>query len=93
MRCFFSQRTPAKMSRASAAVGPVSSSVHEANGTIAGIRQNEDQVGEEAVDLLVSKLHDWNAGEAAAPRLLLVRGAWTAGLSAPGAGKRRSGLV
>jgi DNA-binding LacI/PurR family transcriptional regulator len=89
----FSHRTPTEMSRAPAAVGLVSLSVHEANGTIAGIRQNEDQVGEEAVDLLVSKLHDWHTGEAAAPRLLLVRGAWTAGLSAPGAGKRRSGLI
>ena len=89
----FSHRTPTEMSRAPAAVGLVSLAVHEANGTIAGIRQNEDQVGEEAVDLLVSKLHHWNTGAAATPRLLLMRGAWTAGLSAPGAGKRRSGLV
>jgi len=51
------------MSRASAAVGPVSSSVHEANGTIAGIRQNEDQVGEEAVEQLGSKLHDGTPGK------------------------------
>lgn len=89
----FSHRTPAEMSRAPAAVGLVSLSVHEANGTIAGIRQNEDQIGEESVDLLVSKLHHWNTGAAATPRLLLMRGAWTAGPSAPGAGKRRSGLV
>lgn len=89
----FSHRTPAEMSRAPVAVGLVSLSVHEATGTIAGIKQNEHQVGEEAVDLLIAKLHDWNTGEAASPRLLLVRGMWIDGLSAPGAGRKRRGLV
>lgn len=88
----FSHRTPAEMSRAPAAVGLVSLSVHEANGVIAGIKQDEQRVGEEAVDLLVAKLHHWNTGAASTPRLLLVRGAWTDGLSAPGAGKIRRGL-
>jgi hypothetical protein len=89
----FSHRTPAEMSCAPVDVGLVSLSVHEATGTLAGIRQNEHQIGEEAVDLLVSKLHHWNTGEAASPRLLLLRGTWTDGQSAPGAGKKRRGLV
>ena len=89
----FSHRTPAEMSRAPAAVGLVSLSVHDATGVVAGIKQNERQIGEEAVDLLVSKLHHWSTGAASSPRLLLVRGAWTDGLSAPGPGKKRRGLV
>jgi LacI family transcriptional regulator len=89
----FSHRTPAEMSRAPATVGLVSLSVHDATGAVAGIKQDERQIGEEAVDLLVAKLHHWTNGEAVSPRLLLVRGTWTDGLSAPGLGKKRRGLI
>lgn len=89
----FSHRTPAEMSRAPSDIGLVSLSVHENTGTVAGIKQNEHQIGEESVDLLVSKLHHWTTGEAASPRLLLLRGGWTDGLSAPGPGKKRRSLV
>ena len=89
----FSLRNPEAMAHAPAAVGLVSLSVQDETGAIAGIRQDETQVGEESVELLVAKLHHWNTGAAPSPRLLLVRGAWTAGLSAPGFGQIRRGLV
>ena len=81
------------MARAPAAVGLVSLSVHDGSGKIAGIRQNERRVAEDAVDLLVSKLHHWHSGASVAPRLQLVRGDWSDGLSAPGAGRHRRALV
>ena len=76
-----------------ATVGLVSLSVHDASGKIAGIRQNERRVAEDAVDLLVLKLHHWHAGPSPSPRLQLVRGEWCDGLSAPGAGRARRALI
>jgi len=81
------------MARAPAAIGLVSLSVHDASGKIAGIRQNEPRIAEDAVDLLASKLHHWHSGASTSPRLQLVRGEWGDGLSAPGAGRNRRALI
>jgi len=89
----FSIRNEDEMARAPARVGLVSLSVHDATGKVAGIRQNERRVGEAAIDLLIEKLHRWDTGANAAPTLHLVPGTWSDGLSAPGAGKNRRGLV
>ena len=89
----FSLRHEEKLSGAPPEVGLVSLSVHDTTGKVAGILQNERQVGEDAIELLVAKLHRWNAGATTAPRLHLVRGDWSAGLSAPGPGKHRRALI
>jgi LacI family transcriptional regulator len=89
----FSIRNQELMGTAPAHVGLVSLSVHDATGKVAGVRQNERGVGEDAIDLLVAKLHRWSTGTTDAPRLTLVRGEWSAGLSAPGAGRPRRALV
>lgn len=89
----FSLRHEEQMACAPPPVGLISLSVNDASGQVAGISQNERQVGEEAIELLVAKLHRWNTGAARSPRLHLVRGAWCDGLSAPGAGRLRLALV
>lgn len=89
----FSLRQEEKMACAPANVGLVSLSVQDASGRVAGIRQNERQVGQEAIELLAAKLHRWSTGATASPRLILVRGAWSDGLSAPGPGQERRALV
>jgi DNA-binding LacI/PurR family transcriptional regulator len=89
----FSLRHEEMMNRAPAGVGLVSLSVQDASGRVAGIKQNEHQVGQEAIELLVAKLHHWSTGATASPRLILVRSTWSDGLSAPGPGKHRRALV
>lgn len=89
----FSLRQEELMACAPPPVGLVSLSVNDGSGQVAGIRQNERQVGEEAIELLVAKLHRWNTGASRSPRLHLVRGDWRDGLSAPGAGRPRLALV
>ena len=74
-------------------IGLVSLSVHNESGQIAGIRQNERRVGEDAIDLLVEKLHCWETGSSESPRLHLVRGVWSPGASAPGFGLDRRALL
>ncbi len=89
----YSIRDDEAMSGAPVRIGLVSLSVHDGSGRIAGIRQNEHRVGEDAIDLLVEKLHRWETGCNAAPRLHLVRGVWSPGASAPGSGRDRGALV
>jgi DNA-binding LacI/PurR family transcriptional regulator len=89
----FALRDETLMARAPARVGLVSLSVNDASGKVAGIRQNERQVGEEAIERLVAKLHRWKLGATEAPRLHFVRSEWSDGLSAPGAGAARRALV
>ena len=88
----FALRDESRMGCAPAHVGLVSLSVHQLDGKVAGIRQEEAGVGAGAVDLLVEKLNRWDTGPAALPKLQLVRGRWTAGASAPGAGRNRTTL-
>ncbi len=89
----FSLRHQDLMARAQPAVGLVSLSVHDASGKVAGIRQNEKRVGEDAIDLLVEKLHRWETGAGAPPRLPPGPGEGRDGLRAPGAGRPRTGLI
>jgi DNA-binding LacI/PurR family transcriptional regulator len=89
----FALRDEALMARAPANVGLVSLSVNDTSGRVAGIRQSERQVGEEAIERLVAKLHRWKLGAAESPILHFVRGEWSDGLSAPGAGLARRALV
>lgn len=89
----FSLRHEERLARAPAGVGLASLSVQDGSGRVAGINQNERQIGREAIEMLVAKLHHWNAGVATAPRLILVRGSWSDGLSLPGAGRKRRALL
>jgi DNA-binding LacI/PurR family transcriptional regulator len=89
----FSNRLEERMACAPSHVGLVSLSVRDASGRVAGIRQCEHGVGEKAIDLLVAKLNRWENGGSELPTLHLVRGTWSEGLSAPGAGKKRRALV
>ena len=89
----FSLRDQNEMACAPPEVGLVSLSVHDATGKVVGIRQNERRVGETAIDLLVEKLHRWDTGANEVPTLHLVPGAWSDGLSAPGAGQNRRALT
>ena len=89
----FTIRNQEGVACAPAPVGLVSLSVHDGSGKVAGIRQNERRVGEDAIDLLVEKLHRWETGASLPPRLHLVRGEWSEGLSAPGAGRNRRALI
>jgi DNA-binding LacI/PurR family transcriptional regulator len=89
----FALRDEQQLARVPAHVGLVSLSVPDESGRVAGIRQNERQVGEEAIELLVAKLHRWRTGASAASRLLFVPGTWSDGLSAPGPGQDRRALV
>ena len=89
----FAIRDENKLACAPAGIGLVSLSVQDGSGKLAGIRQNERQIGEEAIELLVAKLHRWSTGVSESPRLHLVRGTWSEGLSAPGPGKNRRALI
>ncbi|MCX6950980.1 MAG: LacI family DNA-binding transcriptional regulator [Verrucomicrobia bacterium] len=89
----FSIRHEATLAGAPAAVGLVSLSVHDGSGQVAGVRQNERRIGEDAIDLLIGKLHRWETGPSSPPRLHLVRSEWSPGLSAPGAGQKRRALI
>jgi LacI family transcriptional regulator len=89
----FSNRLEERMACAPAGVGLVSLSVRDTTGQVAGIRQNERAVGEKAIELLVAKLNRWDNGGSDLPTLHLVRGSWSEGLSAPGAGKKRRALT
>lgn len=89
----FSLRHEENLACAPAGVGLVSLSVQDASGRVAGIRQNEHQIGQEAIELLAAKLHRWSTGADVSPRLILVRGTWCDGLSAPGAGQDRRALL
>ena len=89
----FSLRAPELMKRASPSVGLISLSVLDASGKIAGIRQDTHRIGAGGIDLLVGKLQHWSTEANQPPRLLLVRGAWCDGASAPGPGKNRRTLV
>lgn len=89
----FSLREEEKMAAAPAHVGLVSLSVHDHSGRVAGIRQDEARAGAEAVELLVEKLHHWRPAAPVSSRVLLVRGTWVDGLSAPGAGLPRQALL
>jgi LacI family transcriptional regulator len=88
----FALRDQNKMSCAPSSTGLISLSVHD-DGHVAGIRQDEFRIGAEAIDLLVEKLQRWETGSPRGPRLQLVRGVWCAGLSAPGAGRKRQALL
>ena len=89
----FALRDETKMGCAPPHVGLVSLSVREANREVAGIKQDEKAVGAGAVDLLVEKLNRWEIGPAVQPKLQLIRGQWTEGHSAPGAGRNRTTLL
>ncbi len=89
----YSIRDDETMNGAPPNIGLVSLSVHNDSGQIAGIRQNERRVGEDAIDLLVEKLHRWETGCSESPRLHLVRGGWSPGASAPGFGRDRRALL
>ncbi len=89
----FSIREQELMSCAPADVGLVSLSVHDSTGKVAGVRQNERRVGEDAIELLIEKLHRWETGPGSPPRLHLLHGSWSAGLSAPSAGRKRRALI
>lgn len=89
----FSLRNQELMASAPARVGLVSLSVHDSSGKVAGIRQNEKRVGEDAINLLIDKLHRWETGAGTPPRLHLVHGEWSAGQSAPGATRPRTVLI
>ena len=89
----YSIRNHEMMSVAPAKTGLVSLSLPNANGQIAGIKQNDRAVGEDAINQLVEKLHSWKIGAAESPRLRLVRGVWCGGQSAMGAGQNRRTLV
>jgi LacI family transcriptional regulator len=88
----FALRDQTKMSCAPLETGLISLSVHD-NGQVAGIRQDENRIGAEAIDLLIEKLQRWETGALRGPRLQLVRGVWCAGLSAPGVGLKRQALL
>lgn len=89
----YSIRAHEMMSVAPAQTGLVSLSLHNADGKIAGIKQNERAVGEGAVNLLVEKLHNWKIGVTESPQIHLVQGKWCGGLSAPGVGQIRRALL
>ena len=89
----FTLRNPELMKVAPADVGLVSLSVPDATGRVAGIRQDEQRVGAEAIDLLVARLQRWTTGPSESPRLNLIPGVWSPGLSAPGVGRRRRALI
>ena len=89
----YSIRDHEMMAKAPASTGLVSLSVSNPDGKIAGIKQNERAVGEDAINQLVEKLHSWKSGITDSPRLHLVRGVWCNGLSAPGVGQRRRALL
>jgi hypothetical protein len=89
----FSIRDPELLGHAPREIGLISLAVPDSGGAIAGIRQNTDLIGIDAVDLLVEKAQRWEIGALRPPRFQLVAGAWTGGLSAPGAGRRRQALL
>ena len=89
----FSLRNQELMACAPPQIGLVCLSVHDATGKVAGILQNERRVGEQAIELLVAKLHQWSTGESDSSRLNLVRGVWCDGLSAPGPKTKRRALI
>jgi DNA-binding LacI/PurR family transcriptional regulator len=89
----FALRDEARMGCAPPHVGLVSLSVHQIDGQVAGIKQDSVDVGAGAIDMLVEKLNRWEIGPAAKPRLQLIRGRWTEGASAPGAGHNRTALI
>jgi len=89
----FTLRDPDLMNVAPSEVGLVSLSVPDATGRVAGIRQDEQRVGSEAIDLLAARLQQWTTGPSDSPRLTLIPGVWCPGLSAPGAGRRRRALI
>ena len=88
----FALREQNNMAGAPKQVGLISLSVHDA-GTVAGIQQQESRVGTDAIDLIIDKMHRWEAGVSETPRLQLVRGLWRDGLSAPGIGQVRRALL
>ena len=49
-----------------------------------GIDQNNERVGEAAVDLVVEQLHGNAFGVPANPKTVLIEGRWVAGMTAPG---------
>jgi len=89
----FALRDETQMGCAPPHVGLVSLSVQQADGRVAGIKQDEASVGSGAIDLLVEKLDRWEIGPAAQPKLQLIRGLWTEGRSAPGIGQKRTTLL
>lgn len=89
----FALRDQELMSRAPRHVGLVSLSVHDAGDAIAGIRQDVAQIGADAADLLIEKVQRWETGTHRSPRLQLVQGAWSGGMSALGAGLPRQSLL
>jgi hypothetical protein len=89
----FSIRDPELLGHAPREIGLISLAVADSGGAIAGIRQNTDLIGIDAVDLLVEKAQRWETGALRSPRFQLVAGAWNGGLSAPGAGRPRQALL
>ncbi len=89
----FALRNEELMGRAPREVGLVSLSVHGPGEAMAGIRQDEAQIGADATDLLIEKVQRWETGTHRSPRLQLVQGAWSGGLSAPGAGQPRRSFL
>jgi LacI family transcriptional regulator len=55
----------------------------EANGKVAGIRQNCQRVGELAVEILVGQLQQHSYGLPALPTITMVEGTWRDGASLP----------
>ncbi len=53
-----------------------------------GIDQNNERVGEAAVDLVVEQLHGNAFGVPAMPKTGLIEGRWVAGTTAPGREQR-----
>ena len=51
-----------------------------------GIDQNNERVGEAAVDLVVEQLHGNSFGVPGNPKTVLIEGCWVAGTTAPGSG-------
>lgn len=55
-----------------------------------GIDQNNERVGEAAVDLVVEQLHGNAFGVPQMPKTVLIEGRWVAGTTAPGVEKRKA---
>ncbi len=89
----FALRDQTRIGCAPPHVGLVSLSVHQTDGKVAGIKQDEGNVGAGGIDMLVEKLNRWETGPTTQPRLQLIRSHWTEGASAPGAGRDRTALL
>jgi LacI family transcriptional regulator len=76
-----------------ASVGLVDLSVERRDGRRTGIFQNYPQQGAIAVEHAVTKLQTNTLGPMGEAQLHLVAGSWVTGATAPGVGRRRSGLL